>query len=148
MLSYRYARLAYGFMFATSVSVLFLSGCSQKPAGISFGKVSGTVTLDGAPLPDALVTFEPEMGRPSWAMTNAEGIYALNYRGHDWGAVTGPHTVRITTANRFENPETDEVRIVKELLPATYHARSTLTADVKPGENVIDFALEKSPSRK
>lgn len=50
--------------------------------------------------------------------------------------------MKITTENRFENQETGEVRVVKEMLPAQYHARSTLTATVSPGENTIDFALE------
>jgi hypothetical protein len=66
----------------------------------------------------------------------------LSYKGKDWGAVVGEHEVKITTENRFENQETGEVRVVKEMLPAQYHARSTLTASVSPGENTIDFALE------
>jgi hypothetical protein len=41
--------------------------------------------------------------------------------------------VRITTAT--------EERGGRELLPAKYHAKSTLTADVAPGSNTIDFPL-------
>lgn len=121
------------------------AGCSDKPAGISFGEVSGTVTLDGQPLPDATVRFEPVAGRPSFGRTGADGRYELGYRGRSWGAVVGPHTVRITTEDRIENEATGEIRVVRELLPARYHARSELTAEVATGENVLDFSLESSP---
>ena len=122
-----------------------MAGCSDKPAGISFGEVSGTVTLDGQPLPDATVRFEPAAGRPSFGRTGADGHYELGYRGRSWGAVVGPHTVRITTEDRIENEATGETRVVRELLPARYHARSELTAEVAAGENMIDFSLEGNP---
>lgn len=125
-----------------------LIGCSDKPAGIQFGKVKGVVTLDGEPLPEALVVFQPAEGRPSFGRTDSAGVYSLLYKGKDWGAVIGSHEVKITTENRFENEETGEVRVVKEMLPAVYHRNTTLSAVVEPGDNMIDFALEKSPSRK
>ena len=124
------------------LSIAVFTGCNDKPAGIEFGKVTGLVTLNDEPLPEALVVFQPAAGRPSFGRTNAEGVYSLSYKGKAWGAVVGDHEVKITTENRFENQETGEVRVVKEMLPAQYHARSTLTASVSPGENTIDFALE------
>ncbi len=125
-----------------------LGGCGRgKPAGISFATVTGTVTLDGEPLPQAFIRFEPESGRPSFGRTDATGAYSLRYKGEDWGAIVGAHGVKITTENLSEDTETGEMRFVKESLPATYHARTTLTAVVEPGENVIDFSLQSRPER-
>jgi hypothetical protein len=125
-----------------------LGGCGRgKPAGISFAAVTGMVTLDGEPLPQAFIRFEPESGRPSFGRTDSAGAYSLRYKGEDWGAIVGPHSVKITTENLIEDTETGEMRFVKEVLPSTYHARTTLTAVVEPGENVIDFPLESRPSR-
>ena len=136
------------FVICATLFAATLIGCSDKPAGIQFGKVKGVVTLDGEPLPEALVVFQPAEGRPSFGRTDSAGVYSLLYKGKDWGAVIGSHEVKITTENRFENEETGEVRVVKEMLPAIYHQKTTLTAEVQAGENEIDFALEKSPSRK
>jgi len=130
-----------------AIGVALPSGCSDKPDGIVFGKVHGTVTLDGQPLPDATVQFQPAAGRPSYGRTDADGRYALGYRGRSWGAVVGPHTVKITTEDRIENEQTGEVRVIKELLPVHYHARSELTADVTAGENVVDFSLVSGGSK-
>ncbi len=134
-----------GWIGLLGLAAVISAGCSDKPAGISFGEVAGIVTLDGQPLPDATVRFTPAAGRPSFGRTDAQGRYELGYRGRAWGAVVGPHTVRITTADRIENQETGDVRVVRELLPARYHARSELTAEVAAGENVIDFSLESGP---
>ncbi len=128
---------------------LGLGGCGRgKPAGIAFATVTGTVTLDGEPLPQAFIQFQPESGRPSFGRTDATGVYSLRYKGEDWGAIVGAHTVKITTENLSEDTETGEMRFVKEVLPSTYHVRTTLTAVVEPGENVIDFPLERQPRRR
>lgn len=128
---------------------LGLGGCGRgKPAGISFATVTGTVTLDGEPLPQAFIRFEPESGRPSFGRTDATGVYSLRYKGEDWGAIVGAHTVKITTENLSEDTETGEMRFVNELLPVTYNARTTLTTVVEPGENVIDFSLQSRSSRR
>lgn len=137
----RWWQAGCGYLVLLTITAVLPSGCSDKPDGIAFGKVNGTVTLDGQPLPDATVQFQPAAGRPSYGRTDADGRYSLGYRGRSWGAVVGPHTVKITTEDRIENEQTGEVRVMKELLPAHYHARSELTADVTTGENVVDFAL-------
>ena len=49
-----------------------LEGCGTRP---TFGKVSGTVTLDGQPLAGVTVYFLPKEGRRSFGITNKEGQY-------------------------------------------------------------------------
>lgn len=116
-------------------------GCGRSRPNVPFGTVQGTVTLDGKPLAGAAVTFEPEVGRPSYATTGESGEYSLMYRGNPWGAIVGHHRVRITTEALIEDSPESGPKIVKERLPKRYHSESTLTAEVATGKNVIDFAL-------
>lgn len=116
-----------------ATAVILAAGCSRSDRP-SLGTVTGTVTLDGAPLANALVLFTPEgPGRTSLGSTGPDGTYTLAFLRDIMGANLGRHHVRITTATG-ENGR-------RELLPAKYHAKSTLTADVAPGSNTIDFPL-------
>jgi hypothetical protein len=104
------------------------------------GTVTGTVTLDGQPLPNAIVFFQPEQGRPSSAITDSAGVYYLMYTSKIEGALVGKHIVHIRT----EMDAWDERPAVKEFLPDRYHEKSELNADVQPGANQVDFALTSS----
>ncbi|MEQ8634245.1 hypothetical protein [Gimesia maris] len=126
---------------------MFLSdGCSSGPDDVpETGTVTGTVTLDGAPLEEALVQFQPESGRISSGTTDAEGKYELDYTGTLKGAKIGTHKVSITTFKApEENLETKEAQkqLPKEKVPAKYNKDTTLTAEVNAGENTIDFDLQ------
>ena len=118
---------------ACAITVLTILGCSrshQPPLGL----VSGTVTLDGVPLANAIVRFTPTgPGRTSEGITGADGHYELRYLRAIRGANIDQHTVRITTASE-ENGG-------RELLPPRYHSRTELEARVVSGSNDLDFAL-------
>ena len=118
-------------------------GCFGGRPDLDFGNVSGKVTLQGEPLADATVRFQPTTGRPSYGKTNENGEYSLNFMGKEWGAIVGDHQVAITTEDRIENPETGESRWQSEILPPKYNKQSELTAVVEPGENQIDFTLDE-----
>ena len=75
---------------------LALSGCGED--GPELGRVEGTVTMDGKPLPNASVVFVPENGRPAGATTDAQGKYVLNFTAGREGALLGKNTVRISTS--------------------------------------------------
>lgn len=109
-------------------------GCSG-PKRPPLGEVNGTVTLDGRPLPRALVTFVPIAGpgRTAHAYTDSDGRYSLFYLRDIPGADVGQHVVRITTVS-------EEFR-GRESLPTRYHAQSMLIATVEPGSNTHDFQL-------
>ena len=89
--------------------------------------------LDGAPLAGATVVFHPQQGKVSRGKTDAEGHYQLVYLRDIMGAKLGKHRVAITTW-------TEETR--QERLPARYHSRSQLAADVKDESNVFNFDLQ------
>ncbi len=113
-----------------AVGILALTGCGSVDRP-DMGRVEGVVTLDGKPLAEAFVHFDPGTVRGSTGVTDADGKYELTYIRDTKGAAIGKHTVRI--AKRTEtSPET---------LPARYHARTELTATVEPGRNEINFEL-------
>ncbi|MEX1026648.1 MAG: hypothetical protein WD049_01385, partial [Candidatus Paceibacterota bacterium] len=76
-------------------------GCGGD--GYRMAPVSGTVMLDGAPLPNASVTFSPsaqgqseQAGPGSYGRTNEQGKYSLKRIDTDAnGALVGNHRVEI-----------------------------------------------------
>ncbi len=123
---------------------LLTAGCfgggSDAP---ELGLVSGTVTLDGKPLAKATVNFEPTTGATSLGMTDETGHYELSYNKDHKGAVPGSHKVRISKFGEPGSPNdtTDQV-------PAKYNKNSKETAQVKKGENEINFDLKSKRKAK
>ena len=124
---YRVSPITWVFV---AVAVCCVAGCG----GGDLGRVSGTVTLDGQPLADALVSFYPEDGRPSMGTTDADGNYDLSFTPTEAGAMIGNHIVRITVA-QVEGEGEEGGRLPKETIPAKYNSKSELKAEVKPGKN-------------
>ena len=133
-------------VFYTICTTLLLCsfGCSDGSDPIpELAEVTGTVTLDGAPLPGASIMFIPKMvneknkARSSSGTTDAQGHYELMYNANATGTIFGEHTVRISkTAGNPEDagPET---------LPSKFNSKSTLSANVTPdGEKEINFDLK------
>lgn len=121
-------------------------GCGGPADLPDLGRVSGTVKLNGEPLPDATVEFTPEAkGRGSIATTDANGFYMLKYTNDYNGAVVGKHTVRITTATAGHSGEGGAGREgTPERVPPQYNSASDLIRDVKSGSNTFDFEIESS----
>lgn len=119
------------------VTLVWLAGCGGPPHP-EVGRVTGVVTLDGQPLAEATVMFQPTEGRASIATTDSAGKYSLIYLDGVPGAKLGAHKVIIRT----EIPGEDgQPPIAKEKLPKKYHEQTELTAEVKPGSNTFDFPL-------
>jgi len=117
---------------ATAVAAIVLVGLAGCGSGSGVAPVSGTVTLDGTPLVDALVSFYPEEGRLSTGKTDSSGHYELVYTNDQMGAKVGKHTVKITTAV-VEGEGGGKPP--KEKVPAKYNTESQLTVDVTSGSN-------------
>lgn len=122
------------------------TGCSGAASDLpETGYVSGIVTMDGKPMTNALVVFQPRSGgRNSMGKTDKEGRYELNYNGDVKGAILGEHKVVIQTA--VNNP----AEMKKETIPAVYNSRSLLLERVGEGDNNIDFSLDSKskPTRR
>ncbi len=124
-----------------AMALLFIAvaGCGGRS---DLATVSGTITLDGAPLPDAMVMFTPITGgRPAAGRTDAQGRYELVHDRSNMGALFGEHVVEISTADEIANDD-DTVTMVAEKVPAKYNSATELRATVEAGENVFDFDLE------
>jgi hypothetical protein len=139
-------RCTPGLTVGLAVSAAILAGGCGRPAHFpELGDVSGTVRLDGRPVVKANVAFEPSEGRPSLGITDAQGLYTLQFAGGYGGAIVGRHTVRIGTEGYFPGAD-GGVEFVAESLPATYNTESTLAADVQLGRNRFDFDLSSQPA--
>jgi len=122
------------------ISTVSACGCSSDGrAG-----VEGKVSFAGTPLDVAAITFIPQSGtgvKSGGLIEN--GVYKVEPK---IGPEPGPHRVEIrwakATGKKYKNEFGEEIEVRQEGLPEKFHAKSTLTADIKSGENVIDFTLE------
>ncbi len=106
------------------------------------GYVEGIVTLDGQPLPNATLTFQPESaGRPSYGRTDEKGWYELIFTAGNEGATLGKHTIAITTLADGDPDADPPIPSSPEKLPSQYNSRTELTREVQPGKNDGDFEL-------
>jgi hypothetical protein len=132
---------------AVSVGLVFsAAGCGGGPdiKVPPLAKVTGTVTIDGQPGADLLVTFIPEgtaAAGSAMATTDAGGKYELKYRGEKPGAVVGKNKVQIARA-AGGGPAGGINAVASTPLPARYNERTTLTADVQAKDNDIPFELK------
>lgn len=134
-------------------------------------RVSGTVTLDGKPVNNAVLTFVPTgSGEAGAASTNPEGKYVATSKG-GVGLMPGKYSVKIKSrempqqkSNPMEGlaPGSPEYIAAykaqmasgkssraeykakpKGEIPEKYDAEGVLSADVGTSETVVDFALER-----
>jgi len=114
---------------------LVVAGCGDS----KFGQVSGTVTLDGQPLANATVEFQPKNGSPSYGETDQKGRFQLLYSPKKAGASVGEHTVRISTY-RIVADAANSVTL-PEKVPPVYNSDSQETREVKPGRQTMNFDI-------
>ncbi len=121
---------------------VLLAGCS--PGGPEIATVTGTVTMDGKPLPLAAVVFIPENGRPAGATTDDGGRYSLSFSEGRDGAIPGKNRVLITTKRDPWRDAKGEARpSAKEKVPMKYNAKSELEFVVESGKsNLANFDLD------
>jgi hypothetical protein len=129
---------------------LIALGCGGQKNKHGRLPISGTVALDGQPLKNGYVVFEPKSGQP----TQSGGmIYGGKFEvpAVD-GAVPGMYSVAIyseddSAPNTKFQPGTPEYEAAakkapKKQLPAKYNVNSELTAEVTAeGENFFPFNL-------
>lgn len=128
---------------------LGLSGCGSSE-GYSLVPVSGTITLDGQPLADATVSFQPTggatLGPGSAAVTDSSGKFELKTSEADSrsGAVVGSHQVQITGIQDTRDASDDTVKpAAKDPVPQRYRDPG-LTFDVPAdGTDKANFELTK-----
>jgi hypothetical protein len=111
-----------------------LAGCGSS--GPSLAPVTGRVTIDGRPVENIEVIFQPKQGSPSFGVTGHDGRYELIYKRGVSGALIGEHTVQIKTM-----PVTEGGKPTLSI-PARYNTKTELHQEVKTAKNVFDFDLK------
>ena len=109
---------------------LVSDGC--RKSGPELAPVSGRVTLNGKPLENADVVFQPDNGKsPAIARTDADGRYELAYKRGVMGGPVGQNTVQIRVSRELvRNPPH---------IAARFNSQSELRREVKAGQNEFDF---------
>lgn len=126
--------------------MIVCSGCGQS--GPKLGQVTGTVTLDGQPVPRASITFAPvEPGPTSMGGTNKDGQYKLLFNTDRQGAVLGKHNVTIRSLEQDTDEDGKPTGDAPVKIPAKYGQVGALTAEVFTGSNTIDFKLESEAGK-
>ncbi|MFY7951648.1 MAG: hypothetical protein ACOVT5_03990 [Armatimonadaceae bacterium] len=116
-------------VWVAAAAVLMACGCGggSGPKGVP---VNGTVSLNGKPLPEGEVLFEPADGKgaPDQALVK-EGKFS--------GSVTpGAKKVRITSWREGKRPADAAMgggAMLEQYLPKKYNTETTLTATVEAG---------------
>jgi hypothetical protein len=118
---------------------LMTFGCSRSKDDLPREPVAGTVTMDGQPLPEAVIQFYPT-GDAKTTGANAQikdGQFSIP---REDGLVPGTYKVSISHAELqaalFKGKKSDSPRSKRlgpELIPARYNSKSELTAEIKPG---------------
>ena len=123
--------LAVGFM-----------GCGKPAYQLETAPVSGTVTLDGRPLPSGYVVVPAAKGRMASGKIQPDGTFVLTTYDEGDGAQVGTHPVIVN-----ELPLDEFSSVPKEQrmpIPARYGSAGTsgLSIEVKPGEdNFLELTL-------
>jgi hypothetical protein len=144
-----------GFLFLLNLALL--CGCEGAPAsnydGLGLVPVSGKITLDGQPLPNAVVTFDAPDGQFAYGLTDANGQYSLQVDSVAKGCPPGPRVVRVSTARKIlglnsseeggqEGGEGPPKPKAEERVPAKYNKDSDQKVEVSKGTTSYDFDLK------
>ena len=164
----------HAFVLLACCGGLALSGCGPAAVdNLPRQAVSGTVTLDGAPLAEGTITFTPTKGEPTPAMVSitsgtysipqAHGLVAGSYKVSILGSATAVPMEKFGDlpgkAAREQTEAADKKQRAATLgkagtapnqsIPAQYNTATTLTAEMKEGgSNSFDFPLTSAATPK
>ncbi len=153
-------RTQTGFVLA-GICLLFTAGCggvapTANYSTVTLLRVSGAVTLDGKPLPAAVVTFDAEDGQFSYGLTDSNGKFSLQFDSAKSGVTPGQKTVRISTTRKIlglnskedgggedsgGEGESSKSPRPTELVPARYNQKSNLFVEVSSSKKHFEFPL-------
>ncbi len=128
-------------------ALLLISGCGD--GGPKIVTVSGQATYKQKPIPRLILTFSPANGRPSTAMTDADGKFELDYLGERKGVQVGTHTVTFEYRAKDPGEEMDILEGKKkrppeiEAIMKKYIAgKESLTVEIKEATKTFELKLD------
>jgi hypothetical protein len=127
---------------AASFLLVVLAGCSGG-SGPKVVKVTGSLKYKGQPVTNALIQFEPENGRPSWAQTDEEGRFKVNYDREQDGAVVGKHKVHVKM-----RPSTaaDQEAVMMGKKPVMSKEMTEFFDKYGAGKSTVQITIDKNTS--
>lgn len=107
---------------AIIASALPLIGCGGASGDLpDTAPVTGTVTYNGEPVPNAQVMFYPDEGpKPAVGTADENGVYSLTTFEKGDGAIPGTHVVTVTA---YDN--SSEGVSMNSLVPEKYSTRTS-----------------------
>lgn len=136
-----------GCCFALAVAALaFVTGCGESNP--TTGAVTGKVTYKGKPVSNGLIQFVPQGdGNAATGEITPDGTYELTTYVKGDGARPGSYKVSVQvfpTEEEGAGLPGAEFAGKKPPIPPKYNSADTsgLSADVKEGENKLDFDLK------
>lgn len=126
---------------------VIFTGCGNSDQ-LPTGAVSGIVKYQGKPLERGSVSFIPDgPGKAAAGEIQPDGTYTLTTYSEGDGATIGSHKVMIISEKDTSNipAESAEANVDLSLIPEKYGMSpktSGLSAEVKEGDNEINFDLE------
>jgi hypothetical protein len=132
------------------IGILFLSaGCGGASYdGPKRSPVTGSVTLDGAPVPFGTITFKPVAEGRLANGSIEEGKYSIP---EEMGPTPGKYKVDIRGYAKSASElgdgegggeeEEQEFDMGPEIVPTAYNTETTLEVEITGGANTHDFAL-------
>ncbi len=143
-------------LFLLCISFLATTGCGNKKMATNM--VTGIVTLDGAPLADATVTFSPVAeGMLAVGRTDNAGQFTLQTQlgGVGKGTTEGEYAITVSkisaepTGKTYTNESGETVDAVedKQHVPAIYTKAKTspLKHTIVKGKNTVTLDLSSKP---
>ena len=114
-------------------------------AGCGDGKstVSGTVTLDGQPVPSGSITFVKQEGGSlvrEGAVISGGKFEAAMPPGTYKLELNGQKVVGKRTQKGFDGKD-ETLDVTQELFPAMFNANTELNQEIKPGSNTLKLDL-------
>ena len=131
--------------------MIVAAGCGGgSDDGLDRQNVYGKVTLDGAPLPHGIISFDPAEGSPGTVSVGGvvtDGSYNIE---RATGPTPGKYRVSIRSAGTDEGIDLNAApgappprkKAAKDPIPPEYNTKSTLTAEVKAESTEVNFDLK------
>lgn len=119
-------------VFASILLIGAAGGCDTRQWSTpELGQVRGKLTLNGDPLENVMLMFEPDEGKESMATSRSDGTFTAMYFVDLEGVKVGRCTVRVLPGIKGD----------LGYVPPRYSSESELVFEVTPGENVFDIDL-------
>lgn len=117
------------------LAIIPLAGCSRRGAMPATHPVTGAVMVDGEPLNEGAITFDPADGKG--------GVYGgpISSGRYDVKVAAGPKQVSIYGMKHLGAIGPDGKPMASQFLPQRYTDGSELTATIEPRRNELSFDL-------